>query len=345
MKKQILAFSLLKLISLFMIMRVFGQESVAISAPSLQELVDSAIYKNFNLRNKQLDLTMTDVELQKAKDAFLPRITVAARDAFSYMSIGVSSKELAIPALNIDIKTAENRFNMSSNTLTAGAEISMLLYSGNRIPYSKKALTAKSEAQALIMETTRQQIISDVIEAYDQVALLKQVKHVLDEAAVRLAENKKTADKALAYGLTTKYEHQKIEVAQAQLASKLVDYLGKRELVLKQLSLLSNIEQERLNLMDNDLQTIDLGLQQEGIENRAEIKSLDAVIQAGRYKIQAEKTWFMPKVVLSGSVGYLGMFDRHISSSKPLVEGGRNLSADAPTFNIFPMTSIGIGVK
>ncbi len=43
--------------------------------------------------------------------------------------------------------------------------------------------------------------------AYDQLALVHQTKVVLDESKKRLDANRKTADKALGYGLITPYDH------------------------------------------------------------------------------------------------------------------------------------------
>lgn len=346
MKRKIIALCFFFCCFQFACMRAARAQRLENShAPGLEELIDSALHKNYELANKQLDVALTEVDRQKLKDAFLPRVSVSAKDAFSLTSISVKSRELLIPSLNIDLKTDNNRFTMTSNMLATGADVSMLLYSGGKVAQLKKALEHKSAAQKLIMEQDRQQITSNILEAYDQLALLKQVKKVLDEAAIRLAENKKTADKALAYGLTTRYEHQKIEVAQAQLASKIVAYTGKRELVLEQLFLLTDIERERLEAIDNPLQLIQVAQQLDGIENRAEIKSLDAAIRAGEYKVRAEKTWFVPKVGLSGSVGYLGSFGTHISSSKPVLPNGDKLSSSPPTLQIFPMLSVGIGVK
>jgi len=345
MRKLILALSFFKIVSMFFITTTIAQTSVNAGAPLLQELIESAIHKDYELKNKQLDVALTEVDLKKVNDSFLPRVNIVAQDAFSYMSVGLTSKELSIPLLNIDIKEGHNRFNTSSNTLTAGANLTMLLYSGKKVSHSKKALENKSEAQKLIMETDRQQIMSKVIATYDQLALLKQVKRVLDEASIRLDENKKTADKALSYGLTTKYEHQKIEVARAQLASRIVEYQGKRKLILKQLNLLTNIVEARLLQIDNNLETITVDHIGGSIKNRAELRSLDAALRAGEYKVRAEKTWIIPKVSMLGNIGYMGAFNRHISSSRPFYPDGPKLSSDAPSISVFPTLMIGVAAK
>ncbi len=78
------------------------------------------------------------------------------------------------------------------------------------------------------MEKTRDEVITTVSRAYDQLALIHQSKIVLDESKRRLDANRKTADKALGYGLITPYDHKKIELAQATLDAKVVEYEGKK---------------------------------------------------------------------------------------------------------------------
>src|SRR5690606_29179502 len=117
---------------------------------------------------------------------------------------------------------------------------------------------------------------------------------VLEESEKRLNENRRTADKALEYGLSTKYEHQKIEVAQALLNSKKLEYQGKKELLIEQLYLLTNIEKDRIRMIHHNLTPLEATLMNGKIEDRAEIKALDAGMLATQYKIKAEKTWMIP---------------------------------------------------
>ena len=56
--------------------------------------------------------------------------------------------------------------------------------------------------------------------------------------------------KLLGYGLITPYDHKKIELAQATLDAKVVEYEGKKELLLTQLEVLTGVEKERLRLIN-----------------------------------------------------------------------------------------------
>jgi outer membrane protein TolC len=95
---------------------------------------------------------------------------------------------------------------------------------------------------------------------------------VLDESKKRLDANKKTAEKALGYGLITPYDYKKIELAQATLDSKMVEYEGKKELLITQLNVLTGIDRERIALINPNLEKIEYLVTDKTIENRAEIK-------------------------------------------------------------------------
>ena len=333
---------------LFLLLIFFNSASVvnAQSAPALQELIDSAINRNYELANKHLEIRETEIDQKKLKEAYLPHISITGKEAFMLSSFGVRTPEIFIPQLNIDIKEGRNRYTTTGNLITANAGAEMLIYSGGKVPALRKALAEKKNAQTALLEKDKQEIIGVVYQAYDQLALLKQVKVLLDDSEKRLAANKETADKAFGYGLITKYEHQKIEVAQSQLESKKLEYEGKRALVLKQLNLLTNIEPSRLALIDHSLEPLVVNSADGNIENRAEIKALDASILANKYKMESEKKWFVPKVQAATSLGYIGLSGGHISSSIPVLPvGDRKLSTDMPNLNLFPMFNIGIGFK
>lgn len=312
--------------------------------PTLRELIDSALNKDYTLIDQRLEISLTQLDKQKLNEAYLPRVDLKAQDAFMFTTLRITTPDIEIPQLNIKFQDGRNNFTSISDLATLNLGADMLLYSGGKIPLLKRALLQKEKAQTAMLEKDSQEMINEVVTAYDQLALLKQVRIVLDTSSRRLNENRRTADKALSYGLITKYEHQKIEVAQAQLASRIASYEGKRELVLTRLYLLTNIPKERLSGIVNALAPLHWE-DQNSIEDRAEIKALDATLEANKYKIKAEKTWFIPKVQLASSLGYVGLLAGHLSSSKPVIAGGDKLSTSMPNVNILPMYNIGIGAK
>lgn len=332
---------LIKTIILALPISVAGQTA----PPSLEELIGDALNKDYGLANKTLDIQRSAVEQKKLKEAYLPRIDFTAKDAFIYSSIRLNTPEIEIPQLNIATQEGRNRFNALGNLVTANLGATALIYSGGKIPQLKKALQEKINAQTALLEKDREEIISEVITAYDQLALLRQIRLVLDDSEKRLREDKKTADKAFGYGLITKYEHQKIEVAQAQLASRIEDYEGRREVVLEYLYLLTNVEKERLGLLLHSLQPIENIETGNTIENRPELRAFKASIAAHNYLIKAEKTWFIPKVQAVTNLGYLGLLAGRLKSSEPVLAGGQRLSSTLPDINILPMLTVGIGMK
>lgn len=314
-------------------------------APTLPELIDAALGKDFKLANQKIDMELNTLDRKKLKEAFLPRVTLGAADAYLMSSFSLYSPGLSIPSLNINIAEGDNRFTSRSNLLTTDLSVSALLFSGGKVTQLRKALEEKQKALALMMESNKQEIVAEVISAYDQLALLRQVNLVLEESRKRLDADRKTADKALGYGLITKYEHQKIEVAQAQLASRRLDYEGKLEVVLEYLYLLTDIDKGRLEQILPVLATLELETEAFSIEKRPEMAAYDAVIAASRYKLSAEKTWIVPKVQALASVGYVGLSMGHIKSSDPVTEGGERLSKDLPNFDLFPLVTVGVALK
>lgn len=336
--QKIIAYTIL-LVAFHNYTRVDAQST----APSLSELIDSALMNDYALMNQQLDIGQSALDKQELKDAFIPRLKISGAETFSLTSIVYKSNAFEIPQLNIRVDRATNRFTLTSDRLSIGADASMLIYSGGTIPLLRKAVDEKIRAQTLLTEIQKQHIISDILETYDQLALLKQIRWVLDESERRLAENMRIADKAFNYGLITKYDRQKIEVAQARLASNIEEYEGKRAVILDKLFLLTNIPYERLRLIDNTLNPIEQMPPGVSINNRQDLKALSSVIAAQQYKIKANQRWRIPKAQLMSSVGYLGSYFGHLSSSKPVLPNGEKLSVDLRTLQIMPTFTIGIG--
>jgi outer membrane protein TolC len=334
--------NLIFLIFVLPLLTVFTGAGAQQGPPSLAELIDNAIKKDYVLDNQKLDIELTGLDKQKLSNAYLPRVKVEGADAFTLTSVSLKTKEIKIPQLNIDIEEGRNRLTATSNLATVSTDASILLYSGGKIPLLKRSLDEKMQGQTHLTEKQKQDIISEVVSAYDQLALLKQVRLVLDESEKRIAEHMKVADKSFSYGLITKYERQKIEVAQAQVASRIVDYEGKRAVVQERLYWLTNIPIERISMIENALQRMENVLNNTSVGNRPELKALNAFIIAQHYKIKAEKTWFVPRIQTAASLKYMGSFWGHLSSSKPVLNGEK-LSSQMPALHISPLFQVGVG--
>lgn len=322
-------------------------------APTLQELIDSALVNDGTLTQQTLENRYTKLDDQKLKDVFLPKVEVTGKAGYLYTSAHLNSPEINLPALPpifpgavIPEGQLSNNLNISGISTMAKAEASVLLYSGGKVKYLKEANREKNISENLLMQKSRDEIITEISKAYDQMALVQESKKVLDEAKKRLDINKKTADKAFGYGLITPYDHKKIELAQATLDSKSVEYEGKKELLITQIEILTGIERDRIALIQPQLQTISYEVLDQNIENRVEIQALDHGIKATDYKIKAEERWWVPKVQAQTSVSYIGLFNGNISTSKELLpNSGKKLDFNPSNLNVLPLVQAGVGFK
>ena len=146
--------------------------------------------------------------------------------------------------------------------------------------------------------------------------------------------------------MITPYDHKKIELAQATLDSKLVEYEGKKELLITQIEILTGIERDRIAQIQPQLQTISYEVLDQNIENRVEIQALDHGIKATDYKIKAEERWWVPKVQAQTSVSYIGLLNGNISTSKELLpNSGKKLDFNPSNLNVLPLVQAGVGFK
>lgn len=331
---------------LFLPVSFFAQE-----APTLQELITASLAADGNLQQQVLENSYTQLDDKKLKDIFLPKLEVTGKAGYMYTSAHLRSPEITLPAIPSIFPGAvlpEGRFsntlNISGLSASARAEASLLLYSGGKVKYLKEANREKSISEKLLMKKTRDEVITEISKAYDQMALVQHSKKMLDESKKRLDINRKTADKALGYGLITPYDRLKIELAQANLESKMVEYDGKKELLITQIQLLTGIERDRIARIEPHLEKIAYEVLDQKIENRAEILALDHGINAAGFKIKAEERWWVPKVQAQSSLSYLGLFGSHLTTSYDILPGKR-LDASPAHLNIFPLFQAGVGFK
>lgn len=319
---------------------LYAQQPIA---PGLTELIDSALNKDHMLANKRLDLESVKIDRKKLGEAFLPHAELSGK--YAYLANGVN---LELPGSSflglIDIPQINGGVNSTANLVKTDLGLTSVLYAGGKVGALKSAVDAKSRAQTAMLEKDRQQIISEISKAYDQIALLKQVKTLLDKSRDRYEINKKTADKALGYGLITKYEHQKVELAQVTLESKIQEYEGKRNLLLHQLEILTGIDLRRLDRIDNELSPLLNKAEEQRIENRPELTALSESIIAHGFQVKAAQTWWVPKIQAAASLGYLNLFDIDMKGKHDLPVIGR-FSSHTNKIEVVPNFTVGVGFK
>lgn len=325
---------------------------LAQTAPNLQELVDGAIENSEQLKQQHYQIQLTQLDDQRLEDVFLPKVNLSGKAGYLYTSAGFKTPGIDIPEVEdigfqgLHLGDRKQNIRISGWSFMTKVEADMLIYSGGKVQHLKEANKEKALSQERLMEKTTDDLITEVSRAYDQFALLNASYRALLAGKDRLDINRKTADKALSYGLITPYDHQKIELAQATLDSKIVEYEGKRYLLITLLHLLTGIEEDRIALIETDLTPIHYLVGDAAIEERAEIQALDHGILAAEHKINAEKKWWIPKVAVQSSLSYVGLYGGKITSSREIVEGtGYKLNIKPSDLNILPIFQAGLWFK
>lgn len=331
----------MKNIRTFGIMMAISIISAPVSAqsiPSLQEVIDSALVHDYNYANKKLALEQIELDQQKIKDAFLPRISLDAKEAYVYGATNLNIPELLI------FPEYDNRYHLQGFMTQADLKASFLIFSGGKVSQMKKANAARLEAETAMSNLDRNEIIESVLMSYDQLALLKSVKIMLDDSQKRLEANQKQAEKALEIGLITQSDFNKINLTVAQLASKFQEYEGKRQLLLLNLHAMTKIDLARLELIDEDLKILPIAYVEKPVL-RNELVALDAAVRANEYKIKAAKTWWIPKIGASASVSYMGLHDGKITSRDNMIAISKPLDHQFNNYNVAPLVMAGVGLK
>lgn len=315
--------------------------------PTVNELIESALKKSHKLEIANQNIEVSNLDMHRLKEAYLPTAEVSGKYGFMAQNIDIKTQASTIYLTDgaHQLPALDNGITSKANLVQSGLDVSTLIYSGGKIPAMKKALNEKINAQKTIVEKDRQQITEDVLKAYDQLALLDQVKLLLDDSQRRLDLHKKTADKALEYGLITKYEKQKLDVAQSQLNSKKQSYEGQKNLLIHQLEMYTGIAPERLKLIKSNLSVIATAGSQNSVESRPELLALEHVIKANQHQVLAAKTWWKPKVMASTSLGYMNLFDAKLTGKTELPHNLGHNTLYTNHIALQPDFRIGVGFK
>jgi hypothetical protein len=106
-------------------------------APTLQELIRSALQNNETLNQQVLENKYTKLDDEKLNDVFLPKVEITGKTGYMYTSAHISSPEIKVPAVPPVFPGAvvpegqlSNNLNISGLSASAKAEASMVIYSG-----------------------------------------------------------------------------------------------------------------------------------------------------------------------------------------------------------------------
>lgn len=348
-------------------------------SPELKALINLSLNKDRKVAEKDIEKQISLVQQKAIRSAYIPKVELGGKYMFAYStlnsdigditgfeSIGKLQEFMQTPVfpamfpnlagltneitklqqlmaqqgMSVPSITKDMDGSLYGNYFGVDATAKMLLYSGGQVPNMAKALNEKIKAQDAMTDKCKTDVINDVITYYDQLALLNQSKHVLDESATRLAAEKKYATLALKNGLATSFDTLKIAVADANLNAKIADYESKKTLLHQKLAQLTGKPASSFTDLAPALDLLLYTDTTTDISNRAELRALSAGVEAQKFMLKSEKSTYLPKVQALASIRYDNLFKADADMKSPLpMEMKINYMGLGPTY------MVGVGFK
>jgi len=315
-----------KVMTSLMVVPLFGLISFSGSAqeldPYLQELIEKGINKSQTVKINSIEEEQAVLDQRLAKSTFIPKVTL--NGSFTRLDDDITfdqeTQDLLQATQKLLIKEAVGLpFNyplpegtplrdapnlQDKNILKASVEMDWVLFSGLEATHAVKASKHKASSLNYLGMAEKDKIAMQIIQVYDQLALVYASEKVLTTTERYLKEQETFVKRAIESGLATPIERKRIELAQQQLEGKRLDFHHNKTLLVEQLNQLTGEDKEQLRLMVPQLQSIGIDKMMEG-EKRNEIKALEEAEQAIVHKSKMQKSNFIPKVAVKGHYEFI----------------------------------------
>ena len=129
---------------LFMSSFSFGQSS----SDQLKELINSALERDGQYQQQNLELQYVDIDQKRLTDTFLPKVELTGRVSYMDTRINYTSPEMGIPPFppifpGMKIPSQDNTLGISGFSGASKLQASVVLFSGGKVGHLKKALNEK----------------------------------------------------------------------------------------------------------------------------------------------------------------------------------------------------------
>lgn len=330
---------ILSLLSLMVSGGTYAQIPIS---PPLYHAIQEAVKNDAGVRNDHLEIEKMEIEQRQVRHKFLPRLEADATYAYLNNDLIVDVPTQTLPFSGIQLFDGKTVFDNSGQALIGGLELSQVVFSGGQITNGAKALKYKNEGTAHLMEISKDEIIKGVITDFDQLALLYEAEKLLDNSEKRLNKETERVEKAIAAGLAIPYDRDKIKLAILELTSKRRDVENKKELLVAKL--IQSTKLDRNTILNTIYQLepiiIESGL---SMDNKNEIKALEAFKTAGEFAVKKEKGSLLPSVGAFASYKYISVFDLHSEVNLNRISHKPDLRFNQLTLN--PTFIVGIGMR
>src|SRR5690554_979440 len=275
-----------KVMTSLMVVPLFGLISFSGSAqeldPYLQELIEKGINKSQTVKINSIEEEQAVLDQRLAKSTFIPKVTL--NGSFTRLDDDITfdqeTQDLLQATQKLLIKEAVGLpFNyplpegtplrdapnlQDKNILKASVEMDWVLFSGLEATHAVKASKHKASSLNYLGMAEKDKIAMQIIQVYDQLALVYASEKVLTTTERYLKEQETFVKRAIESGLATPIERKRIELAQQQLEGKRLDFHHNKTLLVEQLNQLTGEDKEQLRLMVPQLQSIGIDKMMEG---------------------------------------------------------------------------------
>lgn len=310
---------------------------------NLSGLLSSALDKSYDLKISNNEITKLYLNNDLLNYKYIPTVSLSMLGGYSNEKIRMAFSEyVPFPNTFPDVKLFSKPVTIQANSPKIGGALNVkwLIYSGGKIPLLKESLKHKIQAQQIMHTKAEESLILEVTQLYYKIALLSEAGKVLKKSKERLDAEQKRVKKAVEVGLAINADLQKLKVAQIKLETKNIEYENNKMLLFKRLEQITHYNQAELKNMDIKLLPAKLPAEiRTDIDNRPEIKALNAVIEAYNYYLKASETWIVPKIQLLGQINYAQSFNGKLTG---LVN---DISFTSKYISTGPNMLIGVGLK
>lgn len=290
--------------------------------PAVKDLISKALDKSHSIQIKSFDAQQATIDQKLAKSVFLPKVTFNG----SYtrldddITFGSDTENLLLATQKLLIKEAAGiPFNsafpqgisltpipnlQNKNILKSAMDVDWILFSGFEASNALKASKHKEASINYLAMAEKDKIALNIIETYDKLALVYASKRVLIASENYLKEQEFYVKKAIENGLATPIVRKKIELAQQQLAGRMLEFNQNKKMLIEVLHQLTSESKERLTFLNPQLEPFTSDSLSKS-EKRNEIKALEEAEKATLFKSKMEKSSFIPKLALKGHYEFL----------------------------------------
>lgn len=324
-----------------------------------QFLLEQAVQNNLNLKVKEHQTWQTGLDRKALWQRYIPRIEADALYMYFDARMQADAETVQIPSALLPLPPqiggllppvltffdGESKFTTWGQAATAGVTAKMLLFSGGKIPMAQKVMQHKQSAEHLMLQAEKEALAEELLNTYEQYWLLEQSRLLLDESRKRLEKEQQRVEKAVAAGLATPFDRNKIQVALLSLEAKEEEYAHNRRLIVQKIALLAGLPESDIPAPAGVLMPYEAGMEEGTPDQRPEWQAIEARRRAYDAKLRMEKLFFLPKIQAFASYRYAAVFQNDFYTDYHLNEQAPPLALHLNEFQLQPTWMVGVGMK